>query len=151
MESFEPVISDLEKHLKTESDKRTLKSLNCLIGVFKELDARQVHPRELNDELKELKPLLSEPLKPHPMLKIKSKVLRVLSKKFGFVVKGHYQTLWMVLGMTTFGLPFGMLFGLTMDNMGMFGIGLPIGMTIGIAVGAGLDRKAAAEGKVMAV
>ena len=53
----------------------------------------------------------------------------------------------MVLGMSAFGIPMGVLFGLSIGNMGMLGIGLPIGMAIGVGLGSSMDKKAYNEGR----
>ncbi len=76
-----------------------------------------------------------------------AKILTILQKKCKIVSKHYYRNLWMVLGMSTFGLPFGVVFGAVTDNMGLLGIGLPIGMCIGIAVGSFMDANAKKEGK----
>ena len=78
-------------------------------------------------------------------------ILKLVEKKHKIVPIHYYRKLWMVLGMSVFGLPLGAAFGLTNDNMGMLGIGLPIGMAIGLAVGSGLDKKALAEGRQLGV
>lgn len=57
----------------------------------------------------------------------------------------------MTLGMTIFGLPFGLMFAMSLDNMAFLGIGLPMGMPIGMAIGAAKDKKAKDEGKVLEV
>ena len=56
----------------------------------------------------------------------------------------------MVLGMSSFGLPMGVAFGLALGNIGLMGLGLPIGMGIGLAVGTNMDKKALAEGRQLA-
>jgi len=53
----------------------------------------------------------------------------------------------MILGMSIFGVPAGIVMGLSMENMGMLGIGLPIGMAVGLAIGTSMDSKAAKEGR----
>lgn len=63
------------------------------------------------------------------------------------VPKNYYRNLWMILGMTTFGLPLGVAFGLSLGNIGLLALGLPIGMVIGLAVGSSLDKKASENGK----
>ena len=75
------------------------------------------------------------------------KILRLLEKEHKLVPKGYYRNLWMVLGMSTFGLPMGVAFGASLGNMGLLGIGLPIGMVIGIALGTKKDKDAAKNGK----
>lgn len=53
----------------------------------------------------------------------------------------------MALGMSAFGLPFGVVIGLITKNMGLLAIGLPIGMGIGVMVGSKMDKKALEEGR----
>ncbi len=76
-----------------------------------------------------------------------SRIATIAEQELKLVAPGHYQTLWMSIGLASFGVPFGMLFGLLIDNFGLFGIGLPTGLAIGVAVGAGMERKAAEEGR----
>jgi hypothetical protein len=78
-------------------------------------------------------------------------ILKLVEKKHKIVPIHYYRKLWMVLGMSVFGLPLGAAIGITNDNMGMLGIGLPIGMAIGLAVGSGLDKKALAEGRQLGI
>jgi hypothetical protein len=73
--------------------------------------------------------------------------IKLLEKELKIVPQNHYQTLWMVLGMSAFGVPLGVAFGAVMGNMALLGIGLPIGMAIGIGVGTGMDTKAKNEGR----
>jgi ABC-type phosphate transport system permease subunit len=80
-----------------------------------------------------------------------NKIVKLLEKKHKIVPKKYYQTLWMVLGMSAFGVPMGVAFGLIMKNMGLLGIGFPIGMGIGVGVGAYLDKKAFNEGRQLDV
>jgi len=80
-----------------------------------------------------------------------NKILKFVEKKHKIVPKKHYQTLWMVLGMSAFGLPMGTAFGLIMGNIGLLGIGLPIGMGVGVGVGTYLDKKAFNEGRQLDV
>ena len=53
----------------------------------------------------------------------------------------------MVLGMSVFGLPIGLMFMTALDNAGLLALGLPIGLSIGIALGSGMDAKAKEEGR----
>lgn len=76
-----------------------------------------------------------------------SKILKLLEKELKLVPKSHYRNQWMVLGMSAFGLPIGVAFGISIGNLGLLGLGLPIGMAIGIAVGTGMDEKARKEGR----
>ena len=74
-------------------------------------------------------------------------ILKQVEKEHKIVPKNFYRTLWMVLGMSAFGLPIGVAFGLSIGNIGLLAIGLPIGMGIGIAVGMSMDKKAMNEGR----
>ncbi len=74
-------------------------------------------------------------------------ILQILEKELELVPIGHYQTQWLAIGMAAFGLPFGVVFGMALDNLAFLGIGLPIGMALGIAVGNGKDEEAKKKGK----
>ncbi|MBP8067050.1 MAG: hypothetical protein KAY27_00670 [Pedobacter sp.] len=74
-------------------------------------------------------------------------ILKQVEKEHKIVPKNYYRNLWMLFGMSGIGLPIGVAFGLTINNIGMLGIGLPIGMGIGLAIGASLDKKALNQGK----
>lgn len=75
----------------------------------------------------------------------KNSIIKSLEKQLKIVPKNYYRNLWMVLGMSAFGVPLGVAFGVALDNMAFIGIGLPIGMSIGLAVGGGMDEKAKKE------
>jgi hypothetical protein len=77
----------------------------------------------------------------------KNKVLKLIEKKHKIVPKNYYRKLWMILGMSAFGIPLGVAFGVSIGNLGMLGIGLPIGMAIGVGVGSTMDKKAFNEGR----
>ncbi|WP_294285078.1 hypothetical protein [uncultured Chryseobacterium sp.] len=82
------------------------------------------------------------------LLKVKQTfILTLLEKEEKLVPKNHYRNRWLALGLSAFGLPLGVFFGLLLGNMGLIGIGLPIGMGIGIAVGTSMDKKAETEGR----
>jgi hypothetical protein len=74
-------------------------------------------------------------------------ILKQVEKEGKIVPQNHYRNLWMLLGMTGFGLPIGMGIGLSIGNMGLLGLGLPIGMAIGLAIGSAMDKKALNEGR----
>jgi hypothetical protein len=78
--------------------------------------------------------------------KSQSGILKLIEKELKLVPKNHYRNLWLPLGMSTFGLPLGVAFGLSLDNMAFLGIGLPIGMAVGVALGTALDNKAEKNG-----
>jgi hypothetical protein len=78
-------------------------------------------------------------------------VVKQAEKTMKLVPKNYYRNLWMMVGMSAFGVPLGAGFGAIMGNMGLLGLGLPIGMAIGLAVGSGMDKKALQEGRQLEV
>jgi hypothetical protein len=83
--------------------------------------------------------------------KAKNTMLKTLEKELKIVPKFHYRRLWMVLGMSAFGIPIGISFGAGTGNFGMLGVGIAIGMGIGVAIGSEMDRKAQVEGRQLDV
>ena len=79
--------------------------------------------------------------------KSQSNILKLIEKELKLVPKNLYRARWMAIGMSVFGVPLGMAFGVSLDNMAFLGIGIPIGMVIGMAIGAGMDKKAFEEGR----
>ncbi|GAB3007566.1 hypothetical protein [uncultured Cyclobacterium sp.] len=79
--------------------------------------------------------------------KEQTKIIKLIEKQLKIVPINHYRNTWMALGMVVFGLPLGLAFSTSLDNMAFIGIGLPIGMAIGLAVGTGMDKKAQEEGR----
>ncbi len=77
----------------------------------------------------------------------KNKILQFIKRKLKLVTKNHYQGLWMLLGMSLFGIPYGIIFGMLLGNMAFLGAGIPIGMIIGMSLGSSMDRKALKEGR----
>ena len=53
--------------------------------------------------------------------------------------------------MSALGLPLGLIYGLSMGNLGLIGIGLSIGMATGIVLGTKMDKKAQKEGRQLDV
>lgn len=74
-------------------------------------------------------------------------VVKLIEKKHKIIPKNYYKKLWTVLGISAFGLPMGIAFGLSIGNLGILGVGLPIGMAIGSRVGSSMDKKAFNEGR----
>lgn len=79
--------------------------------------------------------------------KSRRSILRLVEKQLNLVPQKHHLKLWMALGMSALGIPFGVVFSIALKNFAFIGLGLPIGMGIGIAVGTKLDEKAKAEGR----
>lgn len=75
------------------------------------------------------------------------RIIKLLEKNLKLVPKNYYRNLWMILGIAVFGIPIGVIFGASLDNMAYLAIGLPIGLVIGIGVGAVMDQKALKKGR----
>ncbi len=78
-------------------------------------------------------------------------ILKYLEKEIKLIPKNYYRRLWLVLGMSVFGISFGVALGASLGNMGLIGVGLPVGMAIGIAVGTTKDKEAFEKGNQLDV
>ena len=83
----------------------------------------------------------------HLLKKKQNTIAKLIEKELKLVPRNYYRNLWLVLGMSVFGLPLGVAFGLSIGNLGLLGIGLPIGMVIGLLVGSLMDKKAFESGR----
>ena len=145
----------LQLQAQDNTNQKFGKKLETLKALLYDLESRDL-PSEtvdyINSEITVLHsqqrtdPNLHKQLSSH-----QSRILKHLEKKLKLTPKGHYQRLWMVLGMSAFGLPLGAALGASAGNGGLLGIGLPIGMVIGIAVGTSMDKKAAKEGRQLKI
>lgn len=75
----------------------------------------------------------------------------MLEKELKIVPQKYYTKLWLALGMSVFGIPLGVAFGMSIGNLGLIPASLPMGMGIGAMVGAGMDKKALQEGRQLAL
>lgn len=149
---YQTIVTQLEKARDREAKKHNIKVLDILAKIFQELETRQINISELETHTTAISNTLQSGEYSYTKLsRLKNNLVQTLKKEYGLTTKGYYQGLWMVLGMSVFGMPFGTIFGLSMNNFGLFGIGLPIGMVIGIAIGAQKDKKAEAEGTVLEI
>lgn len=141
--------------LKNRPDIASDIKLNALYLQFdlllKELDAKPLIPiviDTINKEIEEINVSLYSGNELKKLVKQKqTSILKLVEKELKLAPKNYYRNLWMILGFTAFGLPIGMIFGLSMKNMGLMGVGLPIGMAIGATVGTAIDKKTLAEGR----
>lgn len=143
------------KELKKREDISNDKKLNRIYSQFGEL-LNELQKKELSQDIYKLinesvDILNLSTLNGNLLTKlIKQKqtaLLKQVEKEYKIVPKNYYRTLWMVIGMSAFGLPIGVAFGLSTGNTGLLAIGLPIGMVIGSAVGISMDKKAMNEGR----
>jgi hypothetical protein len=140
--------------LKPLDDQNSSKTLRRAYDSF-DMALKALNDRSLSDAvIVEINDFVSQinaendPKKLKTLLQKKRySLVQLLEKKENLVPKNRYRNLWMVLGMTTFGVPFGLIFAAALDSMAFFAIGLPLGMPIGMALGAQKDKKAKEEGR----
>ena len=75
------------------------------------------------------------------------KILSIAERKMKLIAKNTMMTRWMAIGMSAFGVPFGIIYGLSIDNMAFLGVGIGMGMSIGVGIGIALDKKALRENR----
>ncbi|MFZ6052483.1 hypothetical protein [Halocola ammonii] len=134
---------ELEKDSKTE--KVYLQFSNLLSSLRKQELADEV-VESINLEIAKVNTAEKSKLR-NAIRKSQTRILRVVEQKAKIVPVNYYRNLWLALGMAVFGVPFGVILGLSLDNMSYLAIGLPFGMGIGIAIGTGMDKKAKEEGR----
>lgn len=83
--------------------------------------------------------------------KVQFNLIRFIEKDSKIVPKNYYRKFWINMGMAAFGIPIGYVFGLIVDDFGLLAVGLPIGTGIGSILGAFMDKKAAKEGRQLAI
>ncbi|UQD55520.1 hypothetical protein [Flavobacterium sp. K5-23] len=120
-------------------------------NILKELDKKGLPLNIIENINQDIEELNSSSLAHNDLSKLVKKkqtnILRVIEKELKIVTKNHYRNLWLALGMSVFGLPLGVAFGLMVGNLGLLALGLPFGMLIGIAVGSKMDKKALEENR----
>ncbi len=139
-------ISTLNATVLQQTETRLKKKADTLQGILKELQERELSDSviaSINAQVDEVNAFSTSSLGLSTLItKKQAKILNILLKEYKIVPKGYYRNLWMVLGMSAFGVPFGVIFGLSLDNMAFLGIGMPIGMALGMSMGIAMDQKA---------
>jgi hypothetical protein len=82
---------------------------------------------------------------------LQKKIVKLLEKELQLVTLHHYRTLWTLIGMSTIGIPIGIVYANIIGNMALMSIGIPIGMGIGALLGSLRDKKALENGKQLNV
>jgi hypothetical protein len=144
-------LSQLSARTSFENNPKLAKQFHLLQSLLKAISEKQI-PEEQASNIYEIISGINNFSGPDPeLLKVmkagQAAILKLLEKELKIVPQNHFQTLWMVLGMSAFGLPIGVAFGAALGNMAFLAIGLPIGMSIGIALGNAMDTKAKNEGR----
>jgi len=122
-----------------------------LLAALRKKELPDIIAEAINEDVKDLNSLSTADQFKAIVKQKQSKIIKLLEKQLKVVPKNYYRNLWMVLGMSAFGLPLGVAIGLSIGNIGLLGVGLPIGMAIGLAVGAGMDKKALQDGRQLDV
>lgn len=147
------------KQLKYQGGSEDNLKLNQTKLQFEKL-IEDLNTKNLSDETlvqinKDIEDLNSSVLTDDAFIKLlkekQSKIIKLLREKHKIVSKNYYRNLWNLLGMSAFGLPIGLIYGIISDNMGMLAIGLPIGMLIGSIMGSSMDKKALKEGRQLSI
>ena len=155
MQGFENIVNELRKVSQSSeiAEKQPLaKKLNYTAAIFEALASKNVDPHDFEPYVEQVRKLLSnDQLKSRHIVSFYGKLINFCIKQYGYVPQGYYQNQWMAIGMAAFGLPLGVVFALSIDNMAFMAIGLPIGLPIGMAVGAGIDKEVKAAGKQLEI
>lgn len=148
-------IKELSTRPEMNGDKKLVKAHGQLEELLAELKQRELPDevvKAINENVSAVNTASESGKALRKLLKKRtSQILRLLEKKLKLVPKNHYRNSWLAIGMAVFGVPLGTILGMSLENMALIGAGLPIGMLIGIAVGTGMDNKAAQEGRQLNV
>ncbi|MEM9052502.1 MAG: hypothetical protein AAGC47_10655 [Bacteroidota bacterium] len=140
-------LNQLDSQTASKSLTRAYKSLSDALNAISHLSFGDETETKINEFITEVNSAFGTKKLKVTLVKKRYSLVELLDKKEGLVPKNRYRNQWMILGMTVFGLPFGFIWALSLDNFAFFSIGLPMGMPIGMAVGAIKDKKAKEEGR----
>ena len=149
------MINNYTKKPHAESNKKLDKAVLKMDALIRALNKKEIPENiessinkfiedivQFNGTAKELTKLLN---------KNYIKILQLVRKELKLVPKFFYQNLWMSIGLSSFGVTFGIIWYAVTKNPAMFALGIPLGLPIGIAIGARMDKKAKAEGKQLEI
>ena len=143
-------IEDLRDFEEALSDKRVKIRVNKFKELKKALGEVEL-PAELlnfiNQQIREINGLENKDEIFKKLGRSQAEILKMLKSETGLIPANYYRNQWLGLGMAVFGIPMGVVFGLSLKNMAFIGLGIPIGLAIGIGIGVGMDAKAKSEGK----
>jgi hypothetical protein len=136
---------DIQENIKLHAAYRQFETL---IGELKKRDLPDKVVITINNTIHELNAVSQGGKVLRSQIRQKqTEIIRLLEKELKIVAINHYRNTWLAIGMSVFGIPLGVVFGTSLGNMAFLGIGIPLGMVIGMGVGAGMDKKAAEEGR----
>ena len=144
-------IKELDKRPNIDQDKKLTAAYAYFETLIIELKKKEIPSEIINSINRDIQDLNSFSGTNNDLLKQLKKrqsgIFKLLEKELKLVPKNLYRNRWLVIGMSVFGIPFGVIFGISLGNMAFLGIGIPLGMVVGIAIGTGMDKKAFEEGK----
>ncbi len=139
-------LKQLNKNQDIENNKKLFKKFNYLRNLIGELNKRELPSnisKSINNKIEEINSFTGSDKEVIKLLRINTSfILKLVEKKLKLVLKNHYRTQWMAIGLSAFGIPFGVVFGAALKNMAFIGVGIPIGMAMGIGIGTAKDQKA---------
>ena len=126
--------------------------LQELISLLNEKTLRDPIMQKINTEVAEINASQLNGNSLHKLIKHKqAKIIKLVEKELKIVPIDYYKNMWSVLGMTLFGLPIGAAIGISIGNLGLLAVGLPLGLGIGYLLGTSMDKKAATDGRQLAI
>lgn len=144
-------ITNLEPRSSLENHARLYRQFQQLQRLLDELRRRELTDPVvllINSEIEKVNSLPDSGTAWRRQIKrAQTNILRVVEKRMTLVPRHHYRNTWLAIGMAAFGIPLGVAFSSSIDNLSFIGVGLPVGMAIGIAIGTGLDKKARQQGR----
>jgi hypothetical protein len=139
--------------LQPTENARLQKAHQQVTGLIAALDKREV-PQDITEEINIIIANLNagtgdEKQFARELNQAYQHILKLVQEKLNWVPKDFYRNQWMALGLSVFGLPLGVVMGLALDDMTYMAVFFPLGMVFGMGIGAGLDKKAVEEGRVL--
>jgi predicted RND superfamily exporter protein len=148
-------IIELKSRQNISTDIKLSKIYSQFEVLLSELKRKELPSKFIESVNQDIEELNSTSLTDNELRKLvkkkQTRIIKLAEKELKIVPKNYYRNLMLAVGMSVFGLPIGVAFGLSIGNMGLLGIGLPIGMVIGIAIGSIIDKKAFEEGRQLDV
>lgn len=148
-------IIELKERNKISENIKAVQACNQLDELLTELRKKQIPAniaQSINEDIEALNSATISDTDFGKLVKQKqSKIIKLVEKELKIVPQKYYTKLWLALGMSVFGIPLGVAFGISIGNLGLLAIGLPIGMGIGALAGSGMDKKAFEEGRQLAI
>lgn len=147
LNNFNPKYQGIQK---SRLNKRILK-FEKLLEALSDRDISASILQSINTEIDKVNQAQSETELTKQLQKSFRKILIISEKELNLVAKDHYRNMWLALGMSAFGIPFGVALGAALNNYAYIGLGIPIGFGLGIAIGSKKDKEAFEEGRQLDV